>query len=131
MTTPHMSASETVPGTLPLKIELRPSTYAALDQIAALRGTEGRALAAQLIEHAVQVSAGKQPEPPSAPRGQNGHVTDEELIRIHNHNLALARIPNPEIARQLGLPNAVVKLYVDRLRPNPRSRAARELGLAG
>lgn len=128
MTTMHLPASETVPGTLPLKIELRPSTYAALDQIAAHRGTEGRALAAQLIEHAVRVAAGKEPEPPSAPRGKNGHVTDEELIRIRN--LALARIPNPEIARQLGLPNAVVKLYVDRLRPNPRSRAARELGIA-
>ena len=121
MTTTHTPAPALATDTLPLTIHLPRLTYAALVKIAEHRHTEARVLVAQLVQHAINVTSGK------APRACE--VTDEQLVRIND--LALAGIHADEIAHQLDLPEAVITRTIQRLRPNPRSRRARELGLTG
>ncbi|WP_435740164.1 hypothetical protein [Clavibacter nebraskensis] len=121
MTTTHNPAPALATETLPLTIHLPLPAYAALVKIAEHRGVDARVLVAQLVQHAVNVTCGK------APRACE--LTDEQLVRIND--LALAGIHADGIAHQLDLPQVVVTRAIQRLRPNPRSKRARELGLTG
>ncbi|CAQ03302.1 hypothetical protein ACR8AL_14205 [Clavibacter sepedonicus] len=121
MTTTHTPAPALATDTLPLTIHLPLPAYAALVKIAEHRHIEARELVAQLVQHAINVTCGKTP--------RACEVSDEQLIRIND--LALAGIHADEIAHQLDLPERVVSRTIQRLRPNPRSKRARELGLTG